>query len=447
MSIDPFVKEENESSSASDTEQMVANDDELEKEGNLFNLCHNCGEIFESKLSLEEHSKICCVDDKLDSKDDLPNKGLNACVISEATGEIKRTEVQIDEKGQNFPMTIQMRHPCDKCDKEFTRKRTLIQHNRHTHEGMPKKPTKRKMKRLLGVSFPCEKCDKVFKRKNALKKHSKNVHEDMPKKKPKEREGTRICFFCSLKVGSNSMYRHLVTVHYDERVNAKFKEIIESLKEKHVCPYCGQEFSTKSFYRSHCQAEHKDKVQKAKAVICIKCDKGFKDNGQLNEHVKQVHEVDPVLCVECDKTYPNRRLFSSHVRLVHEITEEKCPECGKDFKNKVRLVSHLRRVHIRDLDLHNKCKECPKAFKEREKLIAHIDRVHNKIRQFCCEMCNYKASSVFNLNLHRRKMHQATDHISRLQLINMIKEGKHPNCGSEVLKYLIKPIDEKNSQH
>ena len=38
---------------------------------------------------------------------------------------------------------------------------------------------------------------------------------------------------------------------------------------------------------------------------------------------------------------------------------------------------------------------------------------------------------MFNLNLHRGKMHQVSDGLKKRQLIEMIENDNHPNCGRE----------------
>ena len=381
--------------------EFVSDEEKVEEEAKLFNICEKCGQIFESKLSLDEHTNTKCTDIvNNDIKvDDFSVQSANVNdAISQVTNDMKKTEKQMSKKRLNVTGCF----TCQKCCKVFTKKASLYAH-------------KRKVK--------CE--------------HKMKIHGHRTRYAGK-------CKLCPLKIGKGSMYRHLVTAHYNERDNPIYKEMIDSTREKHVCPYCGQEFSSKPVYQSHCQSQHKDFiVQKAELEMCVTCGKGFTDKKHLKEHTKHVHEKDPVMCVECDKTFQHRRSFISHVRKVHDITEEKCPECDKVLKNKIRLVGHMRRVHIKDKDLHNKCNECPKAFYEKNMLLAHISKVHKQIRPYCCEMCKYKASSPFNLNLHRAKMHQATDHISRLQLIEMIKEGKHPNCGTEFLELLRKPTDDE----
>ena len=50
-----------------------------------------------------------------------------------------------------------------------------------------------------------------------------------------------------------------------------------------------------------------------------------------------------------------------------------------------------------------------------------------------CDKCTYKASSLSNLNLHRKKMHEISYNLSKAEFIEMIQNGNHPYCDSRFL--------------
>ena len=101
---------------------------------------------------------------------------------------------------------------------------------------------------------------------------------------------------------------------------------------------------------------------------------------------------------------------------------------------KMMLISGTIMNKIKDKEFP--CKECPKQFAFQKELKSHIQSVHLNLKPYGCENCIYKASGSFNLNLHRRKMHQSTDQLNKPKLIKMIESGIHPFCGPEFISML-----------
>ena len=187
----------------------------------------------------------------------------------------------------------------------------------------------------------------------------------------------------------------------------------------------------------HRNEVHLDIINKLKDEIKIK--KGEKQTFQLphlNEiHGNQVHishNPNPEYCVECDKTFFSSKTFNAHLQNAHGL-EKECKECGVKLQGK-HLHRHMRYVHVKDKKFL--CNECPKKFIFNDDLKKHIERVHRNLRPYGCEKCSYRASSVYNLNVHRKKMHQATDYMSRVKLIELIENGNHPFCESEFIMLL-----------
>ena len=143
-----------------------------------------------------------------------------------------------------------------------------------------------------------------------------------------------------------------------------------------------------------------------------------------------MHENDPFYCVECNKTFLTKQSFSTHVKSVHTPVIRECQECGKKLKAKA-MLRHMQLVHIKDKK--HRCSECPKAFVIKTQLLKHVEQVHQSLRPYGCEQCTYRASSMFNLNLHRKKMHQATDNFNKQNLIELIENGQHPFCGNDFI--------------
>ena len=99
----------------------------------------------------------------------------------------------------------------------------------------------------------------------------------------------------------------------------------------------------------------------------------------------------------------------------------------------------MKTAHVTEKEFG--CNECPLKFTFQFQLMKHIKTVHLNMRPYGCEKCSYKASTSSNLNLHREKMHQATDKMNKQKLLEMIQSGNHPFCGIEFLQML------NNSKH
>merc|ERR1719342_1913567 len=87
---------------------------------------------------------------------------------------------QVNEAGQ---------YPCYKCDKQFSYRRSLYQHNKSSHEGIKfscskcgyKATTKQTLVIHIqsiheGLKFPCNMCEYKATQKHHLFRHKKNIH-------------------------------------------------------------------------------------------------------------------------------------------------------------------------------------------------------------------------------------------------------------------------------
>ena len=249
------------------------------------------------------------------------------------------------------------------------------------------------------------------------------------------------CPFCESVVTHRAIYKHLPTFHYSEKDNEVYKEIMERLADKKkICTECGKVFERSQGYYHHLRTEHPSLVRNDHNYFCQTCGNGFTTLPDLKRHENVRHnDIEEALCVECDKVFKSKKKYKVHLKAFHGDDGGNCTFCQKPFKSLKLLERHVRCVHINDRKY--KCDQCPKAFNEGERLKKHINNIHVSLKPYCCEKCTYKTDNPFNLNLHRSKMHQATDKITRLKLIEMINNGQHPYCGKEYLLLLQKPID------
>ena len=78
---------------------------------------------------------------------------------------------------------------------------------------------------------------------------------------------------------------------------------------------------------------------------------------------------------------------------------------------------------------------CDKAFKDRHCITEHVTAIHLKIKPYFCEYCNFQTAKIHNLNLHRRKSHEAKN-ITRLEFLAFVESGKHPYYDQEKMDVL-----------
>ena len=114
--------------------------------------CSICGKLLTTQGSLQLHVKNVH-EDKEDSK-----ASCRICGKLMRRGQISKHEkIHLED--------LELRFPCNTCNKVFTAKRNLIAHMEHHHTTNPKKPVE------------CPKCGKTFARIDLLKKHIKSMHE------------------------------------------------------------------------------------------------------------------------------------------------------------------------------------------------------------------------------------------------------------------------------
>ena len=129
--------------------------------------------------------------------------------------------------------------------------------------------------------------------------------------------------------------------------------------------------------------------------FCIKCDKSFCTEKELNLHDKREHQVfkqnpkkeyDKVKCEICTKLI-SKPLIKSHMNKHERILNVtfNCNDCDSKFNLQHRLNSHIKRMHtIRDPLL---CESCNKPLKDKRSLQQHINAVHLRLRPFKCQLC------------------------------------------------------------
>ncbi|XP_073403799.1 uncharacterized protein [Dendrobates tinctorius] len=273
-------------------------------------------------------------------------------------------------------------HACLECGKCFTKKSTIVTHER-SHTG--EKP------------FSCLDCGKCFIDKSKLVQHHR-IHTG---EKP---YSCSVCGKCFTRKSTLVIHERSHTGEKPFSCSECGKCFIEKSKlVKHhrihtgekpfSCTECGKCFTEKSKLVKH-QIIHTGE----KPFSCSECGKRCFLKSDLTKH-KRIHTVEkPFSCSECGKCYTDELTLVKHQRFHTGEELFSCLECGKGFTDKSKLVQH-QRIHTGEKPFS--CSECAKCFTEKSKLIIH-QRIHTGEKPFSCSECGRRCSTKSDLAKHQR---------------------------------------------
>lgn len=198
---------------------------------------------------------------------------------------------------------------CSFCDKVFSIKRSLTEHEKNVHLD------------LVG-EFPCEKCGKVFNKKKKLNAHNYGVH-------------SKQLFKC-------------------RKCGETFKKITEltkhSLKhkEKIACSVCGKLVWPGSKMSQHMTCHASADTHKCPFEGCSRA---FSLISRLKYHITNSHEPNRnVKCPKCEKTFPNEIRLKFHDDRSHGEPKFFCEVEGCSYKNTRRQYLRLHLRNHKDID-------------------------------------------------------------------------------------------------
>ena len=181
-------------------------------------------------------------------------------------------------------------YKCSECDKCFTKKCKLRQHQRiHTGE----KP------------YKCSECDKCFTQKDRLIIHQRVHTGEKPYKCSECDKGftskSRLNIHQRVHTGEKSYKCSECDKSFSQQGNLSIHLRIHTGEKPYKCSECDKCFTYKSGLRSH-QIIHTGE----KAYKCSECGKCFTHKGDLRRH-QSVHMGEkPYKCSECDKGFTQK---------------------------------------------------------------------------------------------------------------------------------------------
>lgn len=180
------------------------------------------------------------------------------------------------------------------------------------------------------------------------------------------------------------------------------KHLDRESRRKYVCDSCDHVTISKESLRGH-KLLHQAKLETI-TYECPTCFEPFDTYNKLFRHKRTMHEeAEKYVCNYCNKSLKSASSLKNHISLFHTNQEARllCPiaDCCKVCFTQRQMNNHMK-THNDDTKVV--CFECGLLVANRHNLEKHINRVHLNLRNFACDLCDYKGCFKFNIVDHVR---------------------------------------------
>ncbi|XP_014898319.1 uncharacterized protein LOC106953796 isoform X2 [Poecilia latipinna] len=187
-------------------------------------------------------------------------------------------------------------YQCDKCDKRYLSKSSLIVHYRiHTGE----------------TPYLCSHCGQGFRSSAYLDLHTR-VHTGERRYK---------CHICG-KTSNQHLTRHM-RMHRGEK--------------NYLCTECGKAFLSNGELKLHMRYHTGERP-----YTCKHCGKGFIAKCLLTVHTRRHTGESPYRCPMCPKSFPTLRAQKKHLKIHSSKKSLQCLECGRIFRLEDTFKLHVK---------------------------------------------------------------------------------------------------------
>lgn len=228
--------------------------------------------------------------------------------------------------------------------------------------------------------YQCRFCNRLYVNEKALEKH-------IPLHGP---NGTAIhkCPVC--------------TTYYESEEEALDHARVEH-RERLECPTCFKFFKDhEKMVKHHKQIHENAKIKQDH--VCPKCGKNFSSRAAVSDHERANCGQNPIYpCEICGKRYNTSSSLKNHYSLHSDELPYSCQYCGKCYRTRGQVKVH-ERTHTGEKPYA--CDFCPKRFGHRETLHTHRS-LHTGIKRYLCSGCGMRFTCISNLQAHRRS-HKTT---------------------------------------
>ena len=299
-----------------------------------------------------------------------------------------------------------LRIGCEKCENhvEHRCRRSIsrISSKKKQHQNKLRKDDRREVvqeKIRKSKEFNCNDCKKSFFTEDRLNRHLVTpMHQGI------------VRFSCS-QCDFKAFYSKRVKEHQDSSHEGGSCKVLRI-----GCTECETDVDG----RHNCVKSLKKKMRKFK---CEDCNFAINKRRRLITHKQSVHlNIVKYYCHSCDFKSYFRYKVQTHQVLNHPEYNGSVKRIGclKCFENEDHeCVKKLRKGKFN-------CKECNFSTTTKQLLSNHVENVHLKVKQFYCELCEYKSYYRHNIQTHKTFKHKGIEcKVKRFDCLDCTQNRSH----------------------